>query len=153
MRSKRCRRDLIINCSLFTIHYSLKHKGVIGGNFHEKDSYDLDRRHHRLVPSENGLKPELSARELLNLIEGDYEDIECVDLFSMDSSNIQPEEWITIAEAVKEKVDSCDGIVITHGTDTMAYTASMLSFMLAGITVPVVVTGAQHPAVYPSEPV
>ena len=102
------------------------------------------------VPSESGLKPELSAKELLNLIEGDYEDIECVDLFSMDSSNIQPEEWITIAEAVKEKVSSCDGIVITHGTDTMAYTASMLSFMLAGIPIPVVLTGSQNPAVYPS---
>ncbi|MBR0134557.1 MAG: asparaginase, partial [Clostridia bacterium] len=72
------------------------------------------------VPSESGLKPGLSAKELLNLIEGDFDDIECVDLFSMDSSNIQPEEWITIAEAVKANVSSCDGIVITHGTDTMA---------------------------------
>ncbi len=101
------------------------------------------------IPTESGLKPELSAKELLNLVEGDYENVECVDLFSMDSSNIQPEEWITIAEAVKEKVNSCDGIVITHGTDTMAYTSSMLSFMLAGVPVPVVLTGSQHPAVYP----
>ena len=67
----------------------------------------------------------------------------------MDSSNIQPEEWITIAEAINQYADKCDGIVLTHGTDTMAYTASMLSFMLAGIRIPVVLTGAQYPAVYP----
>ncbi len=102
------------------------------------------------VPTESGLKPELSAKELLNLVEGNFEDIECVDLFSMDSSNIQPEEWITIAEAVKDRMPTCDGIVITHGTDTMAYTASMLSFMLAGIPIPVVLTGSQNPAVYPN---
>ena len=68
------------------------------------------------VPIESGLKPELSAKELLNLVESNFEDIECVDLFSMDSSNIQPEEWITIAEAVKDRMPTCDGIVITHGT-------------------------------------
>ncbi|MBR4435697.1 MAG: asparaginase [Clostridia bacterium] len=101
------------------------------------------------VPTETGLKPELSAKELLNLIEGDNSDINCTDLFSMDSSNIQPEEWITIAEAIKSRVGNSGGIVVTHGTDTMAYTASMLSFMLAGIPIPVVITGSQHPAVYP----
>lgn len=118
------------------------------------------------VPTDNGLKPELSARELLNLVRGEtsncagstcegvkqcsvFGNVHCVDLFSMDSSNIQPEEWITIAEAINQYADKCDGIVLTHGTDTMAYTASMLSFMLAGIRIPVVLTGAQYPAVYP----
>ncbi|MBO4878907.1 MAG: asparaginase [Clostridia bacterium] len=101
------------------------------------------------VPTENGLAPGLSAKELLDLLDGDYSDIECTDLFSMDSSNIQPEEWITIAEAIKAAAGKCDGVVLTHGTDTMAYTASMLSFMLAGIQIPVVLTGAQYPAVYP----
>lgn len=100
------------------------------------------------VPTENGLKPELNARQLIDLIGGNHSNIECIDLFSMDSSNIQPEEWITIAEAIRDNAD-CDGIVLTHGTDTMAYTASMLSFMLAGIKIPVVLTGAQYPAVYP----
>ncbi|MBR6007437.1 MAG: asparaginase [Clostridia bacterium] len=101
------------------------------------------------VPTENGLAPGLSAKELLALVEGDHSEINCIDLFSMDSSNIQPEEWITIAEAVRAGVGTCDGVVLTHGTDTMAYTASMLSFMLAGIPIPVVLTGAQYPAVYP----
>ena len=101
------------------------------------------------VPTENGLKPELNAHQLLELIGYHKSNISAVDLFSMDSSNIQPEEWITIANAVYEAAKTADGIVLTHGTDTMAYTASMLSFMLAGIKIPVVLTGAQYPAVYP----
>lgn len=104
------------------------------------------------VPTENGLSPELTGRDLVKLVgcESDSVEISCTDLFSMDSSNIQPEEWCIIAEAIRDKVGSCDGIVLTHGTDTMAYTASMLSFILRGIPVPVVLTGAQYPAVYPN---
>ena len=52
------------------------------------------------VPTENGLKPELNAHQLLELIGYHKSNISAVDLFSMDSSNIQPEEWITIANAV-----------------------------------------------------
>ena len=104
------------------------------------------------VPTENGLSPELTSQELVRLAGCEKEGVEisCTDLFSMDSSNIQPEEWCLIAEAIRNKVGNCDGIVLTHGTDTMAYTASMLSFMLMGIPVPVVLTGAQYPAVYPN---
>ena len=104
------------------------------------------------VPTENGLSPELNAEDLVNLVGcgSDEVSIDCTDLFSMDSSNIQPEEWCLIANAVREKAGSCDGIVLTHGTDTMAYTASMLSFMLSGLPVPLVLTGAQYPAVYPN---
>lgn len=101
------------------------------------------------VPTENGLKPELTANQLLELIGYHQGNIFAQDLFSMDSSNIQPEEWVTIANAIYEAASHCDGIVLTHGTDTMAYTASMLGFMLAGINIPVVLTGAQYPAVYP----
>lgn len=101
------------------------------------------------VPTSNGLKPELTAFQLLELIGYHNKNIETLDLFSMDSSNIQPEEWITIANALNDAAQKYDGIVLTHGTDTMAYTASMLSFMLSGIKVPVVLTGAQYPAVYP----
>ncbi len=101
------------------------------------------------VPTENGLKPELNAHQLLELIGYHQSNVSTIDLFSMDSSNIQPEEWITIANAINDVIDKYDGIVLTHGTDTMAYTASMLSFMLAGIGIPVVLTGAQYPAVYP----
>ena len=101
------------------------------------------------VPTDNGLAPGMTARELLDLLPGDYSGVATLDLFSMDSSNIQPEEWVTIAEAVRSCIGKYDGVVLTHGTDTMAYTASMLSFMLAGIPIPVVLTGAQFPAAYP----
>ncbi|MBQ2518117.1 MAG: asparaginase [Clostridia bacterium] len=103
------------------------------------------------VPTENGLSPELKAEDLVKLSGCNAEgtELDCTDLFSMDSSNIQPEEWCIIANAVREKANGCDGMVLTHGTDTMAYTASMLSFMLSGLPVPLVLTGAQYPAVYP----
>lgn len=104
------------------------------------------------VPTENGLSPELTGADLVKLVgcETDEVKIDCTDLFSMDSSNIQPEEWCLIAQAVRDRINGCDGIVLTHGTDTMAYTASMLSFMLRGVNVPVVLTGAQYPAIYPN---
>ncbi len=100
------------------------------------------------MPSANGLVPGLGAKELLGYIPNG-EDIGCTDLFSMDSSNIQPEEWQLMAASVLAVREQCDGIVITHGTDTMAYTASMLSFMLQNIDIPVVLTGSQHPIVRP----
>ena len=71
------------------------------------------------------------------------------DILHLDSSNIQPEEWQLIAKAVYAERGDYDGIVITHGTDTMAYTASVLSFMLRGIPIPVVLTGSQLPIEHP----
>lgn len=101
------------------------------------------------MPSENGLVPALDANKLLDFIDIDRTGIDCVDLFNMDSSNIQPEEWCKLALKILKSSWDYDGIVITHGTDTMAYTASMLSFMLRGIKIPVVFTGAQYPIAYP----
>ena len=66
-------------------------------------------------------------------------------LFALDSSNIQPEEWLQLAEFIASQSGRYDGIVVTHGTDTMAYTAGILSFMLCGIQIPVVLTGSQIP--------
>ncbi|MDQ2658413.1 MAG: asparaginase [Bacteroidota bacterium] len=63
----------------------------------------------------------------------------------IDSSNIQPEHWQILARLVAEHYDTHDGFVVLHGTDTMAYTASALSFMLDGLAKPVVFTGAQLP--------
>ena len=67
------------------------------------------------------------------------------DIFCLDSSNIRPEEWQAIARAIYEEREKWDGIVIAHGTDTMAYTASAVTFMLPGIDLPVVFTGSQLP--------
>lgn len=63
----------------------------------------------------------------------------------IDSSNISPDHWRTIAEVIYENYHENDGFVVLHGTDTMAFTASALSFMLEGLSKPVVFTGAQLP--------
>ncbi|MCS7027374.1 MAG: asparaginase [Bacteroidia bacterium] len=64
---------------------------------------------------------------------------------ALDSSNIQPEHWATFAQIIQNRFSEFDGFVILHGTDTMAYTASALSFMLEDLTKPVILTGSQLP--------
>ncbi|MDV6315072.1 asparaginase [Idiomarina sp. HP20-50] len=63
----------------------------------------------------------------------------------MDSSNMTPSDWVSIACDISKNYDDYDGFVILHGTDTMAYTASALSFMLQNLSKPVIVTGSQIP--------
>jgi L-asparaginase len=63
----------------------------------------------------------------------------------IDSSEIEPSIWIRIAEIIEENYHKFDGFVVLHGTDTMAYSASALSFMLEGLAKPVIFTGAQLP--------
>ena len=63
----------------------------------------------------------------------------------IDSSDVEPNLWVQLAELIHEKYEDYDGFVILHGTDTMAYSASTLSFMLEGLTKPVVFTGSQLP--------
>ncbi len=92
-----------------------------------------------------GLSPALHAEELIRSVPYRRAEIVCRDVFSMDSSNIQPEEWSLLARAVDEAMRTCDGVVITHGTDTMGYTAAALSFMLLGQDRPVILTGSQLP--------
>ena len=63
----------------------------------------------------------------------------------LDSANMRPADWNCIAERIAERYDDFDGFVVLHGTDTLAYTASALSFMLEGLRKPVLVTGSQIP--------
>jgi L-asparaginase len=63
----------------------------------------------------------------------------------IDSSDMRPETWVRIAEIIEESYNSFDGFVILHGSDTMAYTASALSFMLENLAKPVILTGSQLP--------
>lgn len=63
----------------------------------------------------------------------------------LDSSDMNPEHWGDIAQVIKDNYDSYDGFVVLHGTDTMAYTASALSFMLENLEKPVIITGSQLP--------
>ena len=63
----------------------------------------------------------------------------------LDSSDVGPEEWKEIAQLIEENYNLFDGFLILHGTDTMAYTASALSFMLKNLRKPVILTGSQLP--------
>ena len=63
----------------------------------------------------------------------------------IDSSDVEPGLWVSLAELIRDRYEEYDGFVILHGTDTMAYSASTLSFMLEGLTKPVVFTGSQLP--------
>lgn len=63
----------------------------------------------------------------------------------IDSSNMTPELWITLGQIIRDEYEVYDSFVILHGTDTMAYTASALSFLLDGLNKPVILTGAQLP--------
>ncbi|MCM1148823.1 MAG: asparaginase [Butyricicoccus sp.] len=63
----------------------------------------------------------------------------------LDSSNVSVKNWVQIAREIERHYDAYDGFVVLHGTDTMAYTASALAFMLSGLTKPVILTGSQIP--------
>ncbi|MBR5836351.1 MAG: type I asparaginase [Bacteroidales bacterium] len=63
----------------------------------------------------------------------------------IDSSDVEPSLWISLVSLIEDKYDKYDGFVILHGTDTMAYSASTLSFMIEGLTKPVIFTGSQLP--------
>ena len=95
----------------------------------------------------HGLSPTVSAEELIEYVpeirkccEADY-----IQPYNINSTNVTPSHWLTLAEAIRENYAAYDGFVVCHGTDTMAYTASMLSFMLLNIPIPVVMTGSQMP--------
>ena len=98
------------------------------------------------MPGFDGLEPRRSQvmeRELNQLRL--FYDITVKDVMCLDSSNMRPEEWQQIAQVVFDLRLDYDGIVISHGTDTMAYTASAVTFMLLNIDRPVVFTGSQLP--------
>ena len=94
-----------------------------------------------------GLCPELTPAQLLRFVPGvaDFAEVDCISLFNIDSTNITPQHWSLIARMLRESYDRYDGFVISHGTDTMAYTAAALSYLVQGAKKPIVLTGAQKP--------
>ncbi len=93
------------------------------------------------------LKPDLFYESLVKVIPELYDiaDIEVEIPFVIDSSEVGISHWQKIAGIVKHNIDGIQGAVITHGTDTLAYTASALSYMLMNVPIPVILTGAQKP--------
>ena len=95
----------------------------------------------------SGLAPELTTEDLLAhipAISGICE-VECIQLLSLDSTNMQPRHWLMMAACIKEHYEEYDGFVLTHGTDTMAYTAAALSYLVQESPKPIIFTGAQKP--------
>lgn len=100
-----------------------------------------------------GVKAALSSEELYHLIPelSDIADIYTEEVFNIFSENMTPKHWTELAKrAAKAINDGYDGIIITHGTDTMHYTSAALSFALSGTPVPVVFVGAQRSSDRPS---
>ncbi len=101
--------------------------------------------------TEAGLVPTLLAEDVLSYVPEARKmgRVDARTIFNLDSSNIQPEEWRVIAREIISYIGDYDGVVVLHGTDTMAYTASMFSFMLRGLAKPVIITGSQLPVGHP----
>lgn len=97
--------------------------------------------------SEHGLRPSVSSSEIIKYIPEvtDYAEVSTMQLCSVDSTNMKPEIWVDIVKTIKENYDKYDGFVIAHGTDTMAYTAAALSYLIQNSKKPIVLTGSQRP--------
>ncbi|MET1255585.1 asparaginase [Aliikangiella maris] len=104
-----------------------------------------------MKPSDKGFIPESGyfTEQIASLPEFASPDMPQVEMREydnlIDSSNITPEDWFQISSDIESRFDDFDGFVVLHGTDTMAYTASALSFMLEDLSKPVIVTGSQIP--------
>ena len=95
--------------------------------------------------SGQGLSPAITSQEILSYVPGLEElcQVEAVQLMNLDSTNIGPSHWLEIARAIEERYREYDGFVVTHGTDTMAYTAAALSYLIQDSPKPIVITGSQ----------
>ena len=99
------------------------------------------------IQTKDGLKPGLDGKQLLEFIPqlNNMCDIDVKSVFSIDSTNVYYKHWLILAEVIKEEYDNYDGFVICHGTDTLSYTASALSYLIQNSKKPIVLTGAQRP--------
>lgn len=97
--------------------------------------------------SDQGLKPLLTSDEILSYVPeaASFCQADSLQILNIDSTNMQPNHWLAMAEAIETHYNDYDGFVICHGTDTMAYTASALSYLIQNSEKPIVITGAQRP--------
>lgn len=96
--------------------------------------------------TEEGLAPKLTSEEMISYL-SDIEDcfLTTLPISNIDSTNVTSNEWKRMARTIEENYEDYDGFVIAHGTDTMAYTAAALSYMIQNSNKPIVITGAQKP--------
>ena len=97
--------------------------------------------------SADGLTPKLTSGELLSFVPEIYDFCEphSVQPMNIDSTNIGADDWLVIEDIIEKNYDLFDGFVICHGTDTMAYTAAVLSYLIQDSPKPIVITGSQKP--------
>lgn len=102
------------------------------------------------VETGNGLLPGIDPRGLIDFIPGakDIADLSFFQLFNLDSTNMGPYHWQKLAEYIRSVYEDYDAFIISHGTDTMAYTAAALSYMIQNSKKPIILTGSQKPINY-----
>lgn len=95
--------------------------------------------------TEEGLTPLITSEEIIRYVPeiNDFCLIDTMQLFNIDSTNVNSSHWLAMAQCVEAHYNQYDGFVITHGTDTMAYTAAALSYLIQKNKKPVVITGSQ----------
>ncbi len=93
------------------------------------------------------LHPQLTSEEILMYIPSISQicEVDTVQVCNMDSTNISPDIWILLVQTIRNNYEIYDGFVISHGTDTMAFTAAALSYLIQNSPKPIVLTGAQRP--------
>ena len=97
--------------------------------------------------TEYGLAPGRTPADILSYIPAVRQvcEVDTIQVCNLDSTNVTPEHWRLLARSVEENYEAYDGFVICHGTDTLAYTAAALSYMIRNSAKPIVITGAQKP--------
>lgn len=97
--------------------------------------------------TEEGLAPQITSEELIGYVPEikEFCNVDALQLLNIDSTNIQPEYWVLMTEAIENNYEKYDGFVISHGTDTMSYTSAALSYLIQNLDKPVIITGAQKP--------
>ncbi len=97
--------------------------------------------------TEEGLAPRIEAVELLRYAEEhrDFCTVDVIQPFSLDSTNVYGKHWLELAGVIERQYGAYDGFVICHGTDTMAFTAAALSYLIQNSKKPIVITGSQKP--------
>lgn len=97
--------------------------------------------------TKEGLAPQIAVADLLSYVTEHraFCRVDTMQLFSLDSTNIKGEHWLKLAAAIEAHYEEYDGFVICHGTDTMAYTAAAMSYLIQNSIKPIVITGAQKP--------
>ena len=94
-----------------------------------------------------GLTPELTSKQLIRYVPKIEElcYVDCLQICNIDSTNMQPSHWLLMEQTLEQNYSDYDGFVLSHGTDTMAYTAAALSYLVQNSSKPIVITGAQKP--------